>query len=454
MAQIFIIKKSEFEGAMRLDAEYYQPKYRIDFGRGSWVTVGDIIQMCQYGISKAMMEEPVGYPIFRMDDIKNAFLADDEVKYIQMADTDLKKYRLELDDILFNRVNSEEFVGRTGIFKLVGDYVFASYLIRIRVKPNSPILADYLNAFLNSSFGIKQIRKLSRRAVNQANVNAEELKSIKIAVLSLQAQEEIKHLCDKSFAEFETSKSLYLQAEQLLLDELGFKDLDLSHQLYYTVPFKKTEEANRLDAEHFQPKYERLLQHLTNTGKADLLGNLVAQPIKRGLQPEYDSNGGAFAFTEKDLGRHLLNVEGAQHISEDFWRRTERGRVRKGDVLLYSIGAYIGRANVYLENAKAIASSNLTTIRTDKAKCNSVYLALYLNSPLGRLQAEKWTASVGQMALYPSDVPKFVVYLPSMEFQQRIADLVTQSWEARQKARQLLEEAKHKVENMVEGKSK
>jgi len=60
----------------------------------------------------------------------------------------------------FNRVNSEEFVSRTGIFKLDLDAVFASYLIRIRPKKDGNILPDYLNIFLNSSYGLEQIRKL------------------------------------------------------------------------------------------------------------------------------------------------------------------------------------------------------------------------------------------------------------------------------------------------------
>ncbi|MCL4353216.1 hypothetical protein M1615_01935, partial [Patescibacteria group bacterium] len=69
-----IIKKSQLEGANRLDAEYYQPEYFIDFNRGDWRPIGEFLDVCQYGISQAMNENNIGYPIFRMDDIKNAFL--------------------------------------------------------------------------------------------------------------------------------------------------------------------------------------------------------------------------------------------------------------------------------------------------------------------------------------------------------------------------------------------
>jgi type I restriction enzyme, S subunit len=162
-----------------------------------------------------MNEEAIGYPIFRMDDIKNAFLMNDEIKYVDIPNNIFNQFKLEKNDVLFNRVNSEDFVGRTGIFKLDGDFVFASYLIRLRVKINNSIFADYLNIFLNSSFGIKQIRKFRRRAVNQANVNAEELKQIRIPILPQIFQKEIEQISNNSWKNYELSKSLYSKAEDL-----------------------------------------------------------------------------------------------------------------------------------------------------------------------------------------------------------------------------------------------
>ena len=153
MAVINVDKLSEAEKHHRLDAEFYQPQYFIDFSKGRWEPIKKFLDICQYGISQAMIEEPRGYPIFRMDDIRDCFLMDDEVKYIEISDQVFEQFKLEVNDILFNRVNAEEFVGRTGIFKLKGDYVFASYLIRLRVKPNSEILPDYLNLFLNTKYG-------------------------------------------------------------------------------------------------------------------------------------------------------------------------------------------------------------------------------------------------------------------------------------------------------------
>ena len=174
-----IIQKSQLEGAHRLDAEYYQPEYFIDFTKGNWRPIGEVLELCQYGLSQAMNDERKGYPIFKMDNIEYGFLFDDDVRFADISELIFNQFKIKKDDVFFNRVNSEEFVGRTGIYKLDNlKSVFASYLIRARVKSGGEILADYLNIFLNSSYGLRQIRKYTRRAVNQANVNAEELKQI------------------------------------------------------------------------------------------------------------------------------------------------------------------------------------------------------------------------------------------------------------------------------------
>jgi len=191
---------------------------------------------------------------------------------------------------------------------------------------------------------------------------------------------------------------------------------------------------------------------IAKTGKTDLLGNRVTQPIKRGLQPTYVEDGEVIVVNSQHLGRYLLNIDATERTDETFWKNNKRCQLQRNDVLFYSTGAYIGRTNAWLEDQKAITSNHVTIIRPDHT-CNPLYLATYLNSPLGLLQAECWASGSGQREIYSTDIARFVVYLPSMEFQQRIADLVTQSWEARQKAKQLLEEAKHVVENVVEGKS-
>ena len=451
MAVSFVVRRSELERALRLDAEYYQPKHSIDFTKGSWLPIGDIVQTCQYGISRAMTEEPIGYAIFRMDDIKSGFLVDDAVKCVQIPEDVFKKCRLDREDLLFNRVNSEEFVGRTGIFRLGGEYVFASYLIRLRVKSSSPILPDYLNVFLNSSFGIRQIRKLSRRAVNQANVNAEELRSIKVAVLPAPAQKEVKRLCEESFSGFEASKALYAEAERMVLDGLGWETLDLSQPKWWAVALSRAREVERLDADHYQPKYAELIAHLKKTRKARPLGE-IATYIKRGVQPRYVEGGEVIVVNSQHLGRYTLSMDTTARTDGRFWEENSRARIEKGDLLLYATGApYVGRTNWYLDEVKAVGSNHVTILRTGRPMAFQGYLSVFLNSPAGMAQAAAYQKGSNQQELYPDDIARFVVHIAPEEVQARVAHLVTQSYEARQEARALFEEARRKVEGVIEG---
>ncbi len=460
MAVVSVEKLSEAGNHHRLDAEFYQPQYFIDFSKGNWKPIKKFLEICQYGISQAMIEEPKGYPIFRMDDIKDCFLLDDEVKYIELIEQVFKQFKLEINDILFNRVNAEEFVGRTGIFKLKGDYVFASYLIRLRVKSDSKILPDYLNIFLNTKFGKRQICRFSRRAVNQANVNAEELKNFKIAVIPLEIQKQICRLSNEASSKIELSKFLYSQAESLLLEELGLKGFRPKYELSYTANLSKAFGARRIDAEYFQPAYSKAIVYLETKFKTLKLED-IARFVEHGRQPYYVEGGDIPIVIQKHLGDKLFSLSTEILESPDtpftdrkFLSTYPQFRLKKGDVLFYSVGAFLGRTNVLLEDIEAVPASFITLIRTKEEICNPIYLSLFLNSKIGKMQSTKWKSASAQQYIYPKEIKQFIIPILPLEIQSQIASLVQQSHEARKKAKELLEEAKRKVEEAIENEIK
>jgi type I restriction enzyme S subunit len=150
----------------------------------------DVITLCQYGLSMKMSQKGQ-YPIVKMDDIVNGHVVADKVKYVDLDKRTFDNFRLEKGDILFNRTNSYELVGRTGIFLLDGDYVFASYLIRLRpdYEVTNPF---YLTNYL--IFSGEKLRQLASRAVHQANINATTLKKIKIPLPPLAEQQKITEI--------------------------------------------------------------------------------------------------------------------------------------------------------------------------------------------------------------------------------------------------------------------
>ncbi len=155
------------------------------------VRLGDALELCQYGLS-VKMDETGKYPIIKMDDFVNGVVVPDKVKYIDLDDKTFKNFKLEKGDILFNRTNSYELVGRTGIFLLRGDYVFASYLIRLRPKKET-VDSQFLTFYM--AFSNDRIRQqLATRAVHQANINATNLQNYNIPLPPLPEQRRIAEI--------------------------------------------------------------------------------------------------------------------------------------------------------------------------------------------------------------------------------------------------------------------
>lgn len=446
MISYSIIQKSQLEGAMRLDAEYYQPEYFIDFTKGKWDSIGNILTKCQYGLSLAMNDEKEGFPMFKMDDILDAFLVDGGVRYADVSENDRKNFKIEKDDIFFNRVNSEEFVGRTGIFKLEREAVFASYLIRLQAD-SSRILPDYLNIFLNSKLGLKQIRRYARRAVNQANVNAEELKQFKIALLPKNFQEEIVRLSNDAWKNFEQSKILYQQAEDLLLKEVGLENFDVGKESFSIVNLSDVRLAGRIDAEYYQPKYgilESKLRGYHSKPFGEVIENIPAT-FDPSSNPATD-----YRYVElSNINSSLGIIDGFSEVSGKEAPSRAKRVLKAGDVIVSSVEGSLGKvALVSGEQNGYIASTGFFQLRS-KVITPEVILVIAKSLVL-QMQLKKRAAGTILSAVPKESLKKIIIPILPQEIQKKISDLVTQSHVARKKSKALLDEAKQKVEEKIE----
>ena len=164
--------------------------YNHDFGfhlpRIPLVPLGDLMTTAQYGISLPTVSGG-RYPMLRMTNLENGLTTRTDIAFVDLADEDYAKYRLLNGDILFNRTNSHELVGRTAIHRIAGPCVFASYLIRIRLQERD-VLPEYLCAFLNHHLGKRQVMRFATRGVSQSNVNIDSLRRILLPLPELDYQ--------------------------------------------------------------------------------------------------------------------------------------------------------------------------------------------------------------------------------------------------------------------------
>ena len=156
--------------------------------------VGELAHQMQYGLSIRGAESGT-HPILRMncqDDGKVIFR---DLQYVDIDDLTANTYRVNQNDLLFNRTNSYELVGRTAIVEQTANAVFASYLVRVAVD-ESHVQPRFLNYFLNWDAAQSELKKLASRGVSQANISAGKLKGFPVPVPSLGEQNEIVNILD------------------------------------------------------------------------------------------------------------------------------------------------------------------------------------------------------------------------------------------------------------------
>jgi type I restriction enzyme S subunit len=175
-------------------------------------TVNELTSKVQYGISDKMYLEGQ-YPIFRMNNFYRGYMIDEPMKYIDLDDTEFEKYKVKKGDILFNRTNSVDLVGKNGIFTLEGDYVFASYLIRLRT--NDKCDSYYLNYYLNSYNAGSILDSIATRGASQANINAKNLKSVDVPTPPIQEQKKIASILSSVDAKIQKEEEYKVKLEQL-----------------------------------------------------------------------------------------------------------------------------------------------------------------------------------------------------------------------------------------------
>lgn len=163
------------------------------------VTIGDIVTEVKYGTSRPAVEGG-RYPYLRMNNLTvDGYLDLSDLKYIDIPDDEIEKCVVRKGDVLFNRTNSIELVGKTVVFDLPEEMVIAGYIIRVRL--NEKILPEVLSQYMNLEALKDILRSMAKGAVNQANINAQELQSIKVYLPDMKLQKrfiEIKEQVDKS----------------------------------------------------------------------------------------------------------------------------------------------------------------------------------------------------------------------------------------------------------------
>lgn len=437
--KVFLVRSSELEG--RLDPNFiFLSKILADkFANTAFklVKFGTCIKYIQYGISSLANKEGKGTPIIRMNNLKGDGWNFSDVKHIELSHDELEKHRLFHGDILFNRTNSKELVGKCGVFRESEDYVFASYLIRVRLD-ESLLLPDFASFFLGSTLGRLQIDCISRQIIGMTNINAEEIKLIKIPVPPLEIQYAIVAKMDAAYA----SKREKEAEAQRLLDSI---DAYLLGELGIELP---EPEENTVQSRIFIRRFSEI-----SGGRFDPFSHQLIKNEKIGI----------YGFSKL---KYIANIRKGDSITSD---KISEGNIpviaggktspyshnianTEGDVITISAsGAYSGY--VWYHEIPIFASDCTIIFSKDKSILNNIFLFEYLKAEQQNIY--NLQQGSGQPHVYPSDLAKIKIPLPPRSVQNEIADHITlirsRAKQLQQEAKEGLEQAKRAVEAMILG---
>ncbi|MDP3792642.1 MAG: restriction endonuclease subunit S [bacterium] len=442
-----IIQKSQLEGASRLDAEYYQPEY-LDLEKKlaalETKTLEEIsksvISFGAYSLTSYIEWQESGVPYINVGDIHEGYIDFSSVKYIsEKVNEILKKSKVSNGQVLLTMAGT---IGNAAVAYNLSRTANANQAIA-KITPLDGVSPYYLAAFFNSKYGLLQTQREIVSSV-QANIFLGSIKKFKIPIFNSKATKEIEYGYKNFLEELENSKLLYSQAENLLLEELGLKDFESEKALWSVISLSEAKKANRLDPDFFDPKYTKLLEILGK--KSTHLGDLVKRITKKvDIQVSQEYN--YIEISDIDVG---CGEASSNKITGKDLPANAKLKIIGGEIIVSKVRPTRGAVAIIPDNWNrdfvASGAFSVFDLESPMREC----LQVVLRSFIGKLQLEKPTTGTSYPTITDKDVENILIPILSKPIQQKIAELVKKSHEARKKDKELLEEAKHKVEKLIE----
>ena len=451
MAVYSIIRKSQLEGGLRLDSEFYHPEKLEAMKRLSKLGVSTISENFRnikeiFNPSRHRLATTPAR-VFDLSDV-SSFLLEEGTKVEKADEVGSTKKIIRQNDVLISRLRpylkEVSFVGFNDIQKLA-----STEFVVLRKKKDSKFPPQALFAFLTTD-EVQKILFWSQGGTEHPRFSENLLMGLKLPKISEKMAESIVDDVNGTYKNYLISQNLYSQAEKLLLEELGLKDFKVEDNLSYIVNLSEVKSAHRADAEYFQPKYDKLVERIKKRN-AKTLGKIVS--MKKGIEPgaeAYQDEGRLFVRVSS-LSKYGIEDKDQKYLSEELYQKLKNNYEPKVGEILLTKDATPGIAYVVKGQIEGIISGGILRLKMKDKEIESEYLALCLNSILGQMQAERDGGGSIITHWRPEQIKSILIPVLPKSTQQKIADLVQKSHETRSKAKQLLEQARQSIESLIEG---
>lgn len=395
-----------------------------------------------YSLNNLVEYKNTGIPFIRGVNMKNGILDFSDVIYIDdFAHKLLWKSEVKPEMILLSMSGT---IGDVAIAMPQFKYPMNSNqdIAKIDLR-NCNINPYFVYAYLCSQYGQNFLKREARGSVQQ-HVFLSQIENLSIPIFSDTFQSKIESLVKSAHAKLEESKSLYSQAENLLLGELGLKDWQPKNTLYTTKKFSDFAQSGRLDAEYYQPKYDEIEKELSKKNTLEI--SKIGQICDKNFSPIDNVE---YKYIElADIGAYGEITGCTMAIGSELPTRARR-IVRKGDVLISSIeGSLQSCAIVPKEFDNALCSTGFYVMTPNKI--NAETLLILLKSTVIQLLLKKGCSGTILTNISKDEFLKIKLPILPEQIQKKIASLIQQSFEYKAQSKQLLEDAKRMVEEEIE----
>lgn len=423
----FFIRKYD-DNTDRLDENYNDPRYDeiktlLAKSKYEVVSVGDsriLIDITKGKTPKGLMYIEDGIPFLRAENISDEKIHIDSAKKIDEKfhiSSKLKNSQLRRGNVLITMAGK---IGECALY----DYdqeCNCNQAIAILTINHDKISPRYLIKCLNSRLGQLQFAKL-QKIVDQPNIGFDEIKLIQIPYPNtLEEQDDIvrslKNMENKMEEIDQIIQQIKEKTNNLFLEKINLKSTpkDLTYffktgksnnSSYFYLPFNDLNERFHY---YFHIPQLDFIQKLCKLYSTTTLSNMVSQPIRKGEQPEYASEG-IIAIKTVDLKDAYIDYDNCLKTTVESFNKFSFAQVKMNDILIASTGyVSLGKVDVYNKKDPALASQDISIVTLQKGY-DPYFITYFLRSMLGKIQFEKWwTGSSGQIHLQTEDLNKFVI---------------------------------------------
>lgn len=424
-----------------------------------WATkrLEDICEDIQPGFAQGKKDVVNGSIHLRMNNIGTNFEINfDLVRTIDATPEQLKKYKLEEDDIIFNNTNSSKLVGKSAIFNNSKACLYSNHLTRIRVKKQL-VVPQWLLFYLRIMWLTGNFERMCNKWINQAAVNNNKIKNLEIPLAPLDEQKKIVQKLNYIFTQLEKRNKAIIDSQKVkkiseLTKQLRISLLSSACSGDLTIEWRRknpvVESAIKL-LERIQKQRNDQKIHASKRNKITLknseisitginpkintwadakLENLIYISGRigwKGLKrEEYTQSGPSFLSVHSLNYGEKVDFRDALHISIERYKESPEIQLQENDILLAKDGAGIGKIGI-IKNLDQLATvnSSLLVIRSCEAFIPK-YLFYFLSGPELQKVAQERISGSATPHLFQKDIKNFILSVPPLEEQQEIVRIV------------------------------